>query len=326
MGFSDLPPIEHTSTYLDAAFKKARLQARDHSLADRDKSPIQREKTLAIIKITTIRDYLIGKFDRIIAKYPNFDNLTEFYTQLLKLTIDYHKLKKSLGSISWTNNKIQELSTDSIRRIKRGSSVETIGGYLKQYYGRISSVLKQVDGEFVTLHNARQVMRDYPAVKDEFTLAISGFPNVGKSTLLSQITPAKPEINSYAFTTKKLNQGYMKKGAYVIQCIDTPGTLNRPERMNAIEKIAYLAMKYLANSIVYIFDLTEEAYSLKDQMKLLEMIKKYNKPIACYLSKTDLLSDEQIEGFQSLFSRKKIPLFVERSELEDYLWSQVKNI
>ena len=324
MGFSDLPPIEHTNVYLDAAFKKARLQAREHSLAERDKVPIQREKTLAIIKITTIRDYLIGKFERIIAKYPNFDNLNEFYTQLLKLTLDYHSLKKSLGSVSWTVDKIRELSTDTIRRVKRGSSVDTVGGYLKQFYGRISSVLKQVDKEFVALHHARQVMRDYPSIKDEFTVSLTGFPNVGKSTLLSQLTPAKPEINSYAFTTKKLNQGYMHKSAFTIQCIDTPGTLNRPDRMNPIEKIAYLAMKYLANTIVFVFDLTEDSYSLKDQLKLLEVIKRYNKPIACYLSKTDIISEEQIEGFQNLFSRKKIPLFVECEELEDFLWSSLK--
>jgi nucleolar GTP-binding protein len=324
MGFSDLPPIEHRSTYLDNAFKKARLKAREHSLAEVNKSQIQREKTLAIVKITSIRDYLVQSFDKIISAYPNFDNLTEFYTQLLKLTVDYHQLKKSLGALSWVNSKIISLSTDSIRRIKRGSSVETIGGYLKQYYGRISSILKQIDEELVNLHNARHIMRDFPSVKDEFTVAIAGFPNVGKSTLLSQLTPARPEINSYAFTTKKLNQGYIKDEAYTIQCIDTPGTLNRPERMNIIEKIAYLAMKYLANYIVYIFDLTEDAYSLRDQLKLLETIKRYNKPIVCYLSKTDLISSEQIDGFKEIFSRKKIPLFIEESELKDYLLKSVR--
>lgn len=324
MGFGDLPPIEKANTYLDAAFKKARENARLHVLSERDKVPIQREKTLAIIKITTIRDYIKSVYDRIIAKYPNFDNLTEFYTQLLKLTVDYHQLKRSLGSLAWTNEKVHEMSTETIRRIKRGGSEKVIGEYLRQYYGRISSILKQVEKETLALQKARSIMREYPSIKEDvFTVSIAGFPNVGKSTLLSKITPAKPEINDYAFTTKKLNQGFATKNAHRIQFLDTPGTLNRVDRMNNVEKMAYLAMKYVTDYLVYVFDITEGGYPLKDQKKLLEQIKKYNKPIVCYLAKTDILSEEQVDGFMHLFANKRIPFFTEQEELMDYLWSEM---
>lgn len=325
MGFGDLPPIEKTQLYLDSAFKKARENAREYNLSEREKAPINREKTLAIIKISTIKDYLNGKLEVIINKYPNFDNLTEFYTQLLKLTLNYKQLKKSMGTVAWTMAKIRELSRDTIQRIKRTSNPETVGEYLKKHYGRISSVMKQADKQLVHLHIMRQVMRDYPSIKeDEFTVCIAGFPNVGKSTLLSKITPARPEIKAYAFTTKKLNQGYAVKAGRKIQFLDTPGTLNRLEKMNPIEKVAYLAMKYVGDYLVFIFDITEESYSLKDQTKLLEAIKRYGKPIVCYLSKTDLLSDEQIEGFSKLFDRKKIDLITDKEELMTYLWKTMK--
>jgi GTP1/Obg family GTP-binding protein len=76
-----------------------------------------------------------------------------------------------------------------------------------------------------------------------------------------------------------------------IQVLDTPGTLDRFEKMNHIEKKAELAMKHCANKIVFVFDLTEP-YPLKKQMDLYRKIKKYNVPVLVYLSKKDILKDK----------------------------------
>jgi nucleolar GTP-binding protein len=83
-------------------------------------------------------------------------------------------------------------------------------------------------------------------------VAIAGFPNVGKSTLLNRLTGATAETNAYAFTTKSLNMGAIEYRHNTIQFIDTPGTLARPEKMNDIERQAYLAMKYAAHLIIYV--------------------------------------------------------------------------
>ncbi|HEY9703923.1 MAG TPA: GTPase, partial [Allocoleopsis sp.] len=121
-------------------------------------------------------------------------------------------------------------------------------------------------------------------------VCITGFPNIGKSTLLSKITPAKPEIKNYAFTTKNLNQGYATFGHRKVQFIDTPGVLDR-DKMNNIELQAYLVLKYIANLVIYVIDLTEP-YPIKIQEKLLKNLKEYDKPIIVYLSKSDIISEE----------------------------------
>ncbi len=142
------------------------------------------------------------------------------------------------------------------------------------------------------LEFARKTLKEFPVVKNIFSVCITGFPNVGKTTLLAKLTLSKAEIAPYPFTTKRLNIGYFDK----IQVIDTPGTLNRFNKMNWIEQQAFLAMKYIADLIIYIFDLTEP-YPLNEQLKLLEKIKKLNKPIIIYLSKSDIIEKDLIENF-----------------------------
>lgn len=326
MGFSDLPVVERSEVYIDVAFKKARDSARHHTLGDHEKSALNREKTLSIVKMKAVRESLTRQLQILIDKYPNFDNLHEFYAQLLRLTLDYKKLKKSFGSINWLINQIKLFSTTYNLKVKRAETPQAVKDFMSQYYGRVSSLFKQIKKEFEYLHRARQVMRDYPAIKEGMlTICLAGFPNVGKSTLLSKLTPAKPEINDYAFTTKKLNMGYQTLNAIRIQFIDTPGTLNRPEKMNDVEIQAYLAMRYVADFIVYVFDLTEHTYTIKDQLKLLERLKEYDKPLFAYISKQDLVNESDILAFKEKhFSKKKIPLYLDINELTPELLKAYK--
>ena len=123
-------------------------------------------------------------------------------------------------------------------------------------------------------------------------IGLAGRPNVGKSTLLSKLTQAKPAIANYEFTTRRLNLGYAKIGHYKIQFIDTPGTLARFEKMNEIEKQAHLALKYLADLIVLVIDPTGK---LQEQRRLLDQLKSLDKEMISYLSKTDIAKREAIE-------------------------------
>ena len=66
--------------------------------------------------------------------------------------------------------------------------------------------------------------------------------------------------------------------------------------MNSIEKQAYLAIKLLAEKIIYIFDLTEQ-YPIESQLKLYKSLKKLGKPVVCYLSKTDIIDKEIVDKF-----------------------------
>ncbi len=318
MNFQDLKSIENADFYLDRAFKEAKKKgeiAYQRTSGERE----QRARTTEIEKLKTFRTVLVDKLDQIIKNFPSIDGLPEIYSELIRYTLDYDFLKKSLGAINWARNNILELSYDYERKLKKTKTLSDVQKTMKAFYGRASSVMKQVNKNLVYLEDARMMMRSYPSLKtDLFTVAITGFPNIGKSTLLSKLTPAKPKIQGYAFTTTGLNLGYAKYGIRKVQFVDTPGVLNR-NKMNNIEHQAYLVLKYLANIIVYVIDLTEP-YELKLQEKLFKTLKDYDKKIIVYLSKTDILPKTKVDA-----AKKKYKAVITLEELNKKIEKEMKN-
>jgi nucleolar GTP-binding protein len=293
MNFQDLQSINDSKFYLDQAFKKSKLQG-EKVFAKSSGDQLSRIIRTESEKLKTFSNTLKEYMDNIVKKFPNIDNLPEIYTELVRLTLDYDLLKKSLGSLNWVNKRIEELTSICWKSLRASDSKTAINTAMNAYYGRIGSLMRQVDKHLRYIEEARRTMRDYPTLKtDLYTVAITGFPNIGKSTLLSKITTAKPEIKDYSFTTKKINQGYAKYGLRKVQFVDTPGVLDR-SKMNNIELQAFLVLKYLVNLIIYVIDLTEP-YPIKKQEELLKKLKEHDKPVIIYLSKTDILPKEVFE-------------------------------
>jgi len=172
-------------------------------------------------------------------------------------------------------------------RIKK--SRQDLGAPKKELFGRVSSVMKQIDSYLRYIDESRVIMKRFPNIKtSRYTVALAGYPNVGKSSLLARLTLARPEIRNYAFTTKSLNIGYMEK----TQIVDTPGAFDRDD-MNPIERQAYLVLRLVADLIVFVIDPTEECgYPVKAQKKLLLRLKKLGKPVITVNNKADMMDSE----------------------------------
>ena len=110
----------------------------------------------------------------------------------------------------------------------------------------------------------------------ESSIAVfAGAPNVGKSSLIGSVSSGKPEVKSYPFTTKAVSLGHIKKKYTVLQVMDTPGLLDRPDsERNDMEKQGIAAFDYLEPIIVFLTDLTNTSgYSIEMQMNLRDELK-----------------------------------------------------
>ncbi|MGC8608678.1 MAG: GTPase, partial [Thermoplasmata archaeon] len=119
----------------------------------------------------------------------------------------------------------------------------------------------ELGDDLIFLGSCRDYMKKIPEINlDTKTYIIAGMPNVGKSSLLTALTTAKPKIAPYPFTTKSIMIGYAEENEKKVQLIDTPGILDRDfSGMNDIEKNAILALKDINGTIIFLFDYSESS-------------------------------------------------------------------
>lgn len=284
MNFEKIPPVETSKHFLDMAFRKAREKGKLKNLKGNWLQIIRQKESL---KLDIVKDNIVPRLDKIVEIFPDTRVLSKFYIDLMKLTLDFGELKKSLGAVGWAVKRIRLLHKEYVSKINKTKERGKIKELTRQFYGRISSTLKQINPNLKYLEESRKVMRTYPDIKDMFTVCIYGFPNVGKTTLLNKLAKTKAKTAEYSFTTKSINAGYLISDNIKAQVLDVPGTLARG-KMNNIELQADLVVKDLANVIIYVFDLSESCgYLLKKQEELLKKLGN-SKPVLIYLSKTDL--------------------------------------
>lgn len=310
MNFQGIPSIESEKVLLDLAFRKAREKGIEKNLKGNWLEIIRKKEGL---KIDIVKETLVTKLEKIQHSFIHPKQLSDFYIKLMKLTIDFDEYKKSLAALGWAAGKVRFFQSEYVKKIFNATDKGRINELSRQFYGRIASIIKQINGNLRFLEEARRIFRTYPDIKEMFTVCIYGFPNVGKSTLLNRLTGTKAETAAYAFTTKSINAGYLKFGEKKVQILDVPGTLARGERMNLIEAQADLVMKELANLIIFVFDLSgysgypirkqEQLYHhLEDEMKKSRIddvqAKLSKREVLLYLSKLDLTPSDVLEKFK----------------------------
>ena len=308
MSFFDIPQIEKYDFYINKAFGKAGKQAGKMKIL-KNWSPDEKIKQKELKRVNVVKETLVSDLKNMKERFPSMDTLTDFYRKLADLMIGIVDSKKALSRIGWARKKISEFSSIYRRKMMMTKDTNRIKNFRKEFYGRVNSVMKKIKPALEFLKFAGKEFRKFPVIKQMPSAAIVGFPNVGKSTLLYKLSGSKPEIAVYAFTTKGIMLGYISHEKKKIQLLDTPGTLNRFDKMNIIEKQAWLAIMHVADVIVYVFDLTEP-FPLDMQKKLLTRLKKLGKPVIVYLSKTDVMKKD----FEEV--RKKYNAFTDSSKLK----------
>jgi len=183
-----------------------------------------------------------------------------------------------------------------------------------------------VDGQQIDITLELKVLAD---------VGLVGFPNAGKSTLLSVITAAKPKIANYEFTTLKPNLGiveYRDFKTFVVA--DIPGII---EGAAEGKGLGHRFLRHIERNSTLLFLIPADAKNIKEQYDiLLDELKRYNpelidKDRLIAISKSDLLDEElKAEMASELDKELKLPyIFISSvaqmglTELKDKLWQML---
>ena len=166
-------------------------------------------------------------------------------------------------------------------------------------------------------------------------VGLVGFPNAGKSTLLSVITDAKPKIADYEFTTLKPNLGIVKYRDFrTFIMADIPGII---EGASEGKGLGHYFLRHIERNSTLLFMIPSDSDDIVTSYKvLLKELKKYNpemldKSRLIAITKSDLLDDELIKEIEIEIKEKIKEQFIFISsisnlgliELKDKIWEML---
>ena len=164
-------------------------------------------------------------------------------------------------------------------------------------------------------------------------VGLVGFPNAGKSTLLSVVTAAKPKIANYEFTTLVPNLGIVKYRDYRSFIIaDIPGII---ENAHKGKGLGIRFLKHIERNATLLFLIPADSDNIQREYDiLLNELKQYNpelldKPRILAISKSDMLDDELKEMLLPELPPDVPYIFISSVaqqglvELKDMLWKTI---
>ena len=162
-------------------------------------------------------------------------------------------------------------------------------------------------------------------------VGLVGFPNAGKSTLLSVVSSAKPKIANYAFTTLEPNLGIVEvRDHKSFVMADIPGII---EGAHEGKGLGTRFLRHIERNSILLFMIPADSDDIRrDYGILLGELTQYNpelldKQRLLAITKCDMLDDELIEQMRSHLPEGVKSIFISSvsglniTQLKDMLWS-----
>lgn len=164
-------------------------------------------------------------------------------------------------------------------------------------------------------------------------VGLVGFPNAGKSTLLSSISAATPEIGDYPFTTLVPNLGvvgYRDDKSFVMA--DIPGII---EGAAEGKGLGLRFLRHIERNSILLFLVPADSKDINDEYEiLLNELKKYNPELLdkkgiLAISKADMLDEELMKEMEDTLPKDIPAIFISSvsqynlDRLKDLIWQAI---
>ena len=164
-------------------------------------------------------------------------------------------------------------------------------------------------------------------------VGLVGFPNAGKSTLLSAISAARPKIADYPFTTMEPQLGSVSyRGDRSFVMADIPGII---EGASEGKGLGLRFLRHIERNAVLLFMVPADADDIRAQYDILAgELEKFNpqladKPRVLAISKSDMLDEELRQAMEAELPEGIPHIFISAvtgqgiTELKDMLWGEI---
>ena len=149
------------------------------------------------------------KLQGIIDSFPKLNDIHPFYADLMNVLYDIDHYKLALGHINKAKNIVDNIATDYVRLMKYADSLYRCKLLKRAALGRQATLLKKLKSSLSYLEEVRKHLGRLPAIDTNArSLILTGFPNVGKSSLINNMSNANVDVQPYAFTTQSLFVGH----------------------------------------------------------------------------------------------------------------------
>ena len=151
-------------------------------------------------------------------------------------------------------------------------------------------------------------------------VGLVGYPNVGKSTLISRISAAKPKIADYPFTTLEPNLGVVSIGeapheeSYIVA--DIPGLIEGAHLGAGlgVQFLRHIERTRLLVHLVDVSDASGRPDPVEDFKVIMGELRSFGhgldeKPMIVVASKADVANPEKVKKLRTMAKRKKLPFY-----------------
>jgi len=166
-------------------------------------------------------------------------------------------------------------------------------------------------------------------------VGLVGFPNAGKSTLLSVVSAAKPEIADYPFTTLVPNLGMVRyRGDRSFVMADIPGII---EGAAEGKGLGHRFLRHIERNSSLLFMIACDSKDIQAEYQiLLNELRKYNpelldKKRLLAITKCDMLDEEMMKQMEKLLPKDIPHIFISAvsgfniDKLKDKVWEQINS-
>src|SRR3989338_6721961 len=108
MNFQNLGKVETFQKYLDMAYNNGLAQAESVRKDTTNPNRLFRSKRIEQARVEAVGKSLANSLGTVGKSFPRFDALAPFYQELVRCTVEYDQLKKSLGALNWAKHRSEE--------------------------------------------------------------------------------------------------------------------------------------------------------------------------------------------------------------------------